>query len=260
MARRFKKPDRKFNVERFAELVKKAIGDRTQKQFSLDTGLSIYYINRLTNCKIDKAPRPNTISVIAAVAQNNVTYTELLQAAGYDKNDGIAYEATDEYTRKVRLVSPQRERFVRMGAATIGAAIATSNCKFSVDSESSNNTEYDFVVHIQFGEDLFRWQYQFLVEMPPKRPNRSSLGLVYYWEQNGAVKPIDISIIQTYVTESERLYNAILENVPATSEYSSVMLIDPNRLEILKSDLLKGSADDHRLRLFYRYPEKDESE
>ena len=32
----------------------------------------------------------------------------------------------------------------------------------------------------------------------------------------------------------------------------------PN-MEILKSDLLKGSADDHRLRLFYRYPEEDES-
>jgi len=37
------------------------------------------------------------------------------------------------------------------------------------------------------------------------------------------------------------------------------MLIDPNRLEILRADLLKGSSNDSRLRLFYRYPETDES-
>ena len=258
MARRFKKPVGKYDAEEFKELVKKAIGDRTQRQFSEDTGLSIYYINRLINGKIDKAPRPNTISIIAAVAQNGVTSTELLQSAGYDKNDGIAYEATDEYTSKVRLVSPERERFVRLGAATIGAAITASKCKYYVESVTSS-IEYDFVVHIEVEGDMFRWQYQFLVEMPPKRRDTRSLALVYYQKENGLVKPTNVSVIQTYVTESKELYDAILQNVPATSEYSSVTLIDPNRLEILKSDLLKGSSNDDRLRLVYRCPEESDS-
>ena len=68
MARRFKKPEKKFDSKSFAELVVKAIGNRTKTQFSEDTGLSLYYISRLSNGKIDKAPRPNTISIIAAVA------------------------------------------------------------------------------------------------------------------------------------------------------------------------------------------------
>ncbi|MBP5490114.1 MAG: helix-turn-helix transcriptional regulator [Lachnospiraceae bacterium] len=258
MARRFKKPTGKFDAGKFTELVKKAIGDRTQKQFSEDTGLSIYYINRLINGKIDNAPRPNTISIIAAVAQNGVTSTELLKAAGYGKDDGIAYEATDEYTSKVRLVSPERERFVRLGAATIGAALGPCKCTYYVES-IADSIEYDLVIHVGIDEDMFRWQYQFLLEMPPKRSDTRSIGLVYFHKANESVKPIDVSIIQTYVTESEELYNAILQNVPATSEYSSVMLIDPNRLEILRADLLKGSSNDSRLRLFYRYPETDES-
>ena len=51
--------------------------------------------------------------------------------------------------------------------------------------------------------------------MPPKRSDTRSIGLVYFHKANESVKPIDVSIIQTYVTESEELYNAILQNVPA---------------------------------------------
>lgn len=51
----------------------------------------------------------------------------------------------------------------------------------------------------------------------------------------------ELPVIHTFVTESEFLYEKIASNAPSTSApYASVMLIDPAKLIILKTKIIKG--------------------
>ena len=72
------KADHEFDIERYAGLLLKAKGERTQAKFAEEAGLSIAYISKHLNKRIDKAPIPSTLKKIAAVASNDVTYEELL--------------------------------------------------------------------------------------------------------------------------------------------------------------------------------------
>ena len=247
MARRFKKPEKKFDSKSFAELVVKAIGNRTKTQFSEDTGLSLYYISRLSNGKIDKAPRPNTISIIAAVAQNGVTYAELLRAAGYSDDVALVFDAVEEYNNKARLTSPEREQFVRLGIATISVALTRSKYKYYADG-GSISAYHDFVVHVQIGEDMVKWRFQFLIEMPPQPRNKGFVEEVYYYynKQAGVVIPRKLPVLHTFVTESKELYDAIVENMPvAHARYASVVLIDTTTLSVVKSQILRGPENEN---------------
>lgn len=243
MARRFSKPEREFDSQAFSELVNKAIGDRTKTQFSEDTGLSLYYISRVTNGKINKAPRPNTISVIAAVAQNGVTYAQLLKAAGYSDTVALVFEAEEEYNNRTRLTSHAREQFVRMGIATVSVALARSKYKYYADGGAIGE-HYDFVVHVQINEEMIKWRFQFLVEMPPIKSNNTRVieELYYYYNREiKAVIPKKLAVLHTFVTESPDLYNRIVENAPpAFARYSAVMLIDTSTLSVIKSQILRG--------------------
>ena len=244
MARRFSKPEKEFDSQTFSELVNKAIGDRTKTQFSEDTGLSLYYISRVTNGKIDKAPRPNTISVIAAVAQNGVTYAQFLSAAGYSDAVALVFNAEEERNNRAKLTSQAREQFVRMGIATVSVALARSKYKYYADGGAMGE-HYDFVVHVQVEEEMIKWRFQFLIEMPTKKSNSARVveEVYYYYNREiGAVIPKKLAVLHTFVTESPDLYNRIVENTPpAFARYSSVMLIDTSTLSIIKSQILRGS-------------------
>ena len=243
MARRFNKPEKEFDAQAFSELVNKAIGNRTKTQFSEDTGLSLYYISRITNGKIYNAPRPNTISVIAAVAQNGVTYAQLLNAAGYSDSVALVFDAEEECNNRTRLTSQAREQFVRMGIATVSVALARSKYKYYADSGAIGE-HYDFVVHVQVDEEMIKWRFQFLIEMLPKKSNNTRVIEEVYYIYNrklGAVIPKKLAVLQTFVTESEDLFNQIVEyNPPAFARYSSVMLIDTATLSVIKSQILRG--------------------
>lgn len=83
-------PDFEFNKDRFVEVLKSAIGDRSYSAFAKEADLSFGYISKYMNKKSDVAPTIQTIKKMAKVAY--VTYTELLEAAGYDSNK---YEEDD---------------------------------------------------------------------------------------------------------------------------------------------------------------------
>ena len=238
MTRKFKKPENKFNLEEYTALINKAIGNRSKTQFAEDTGLSIYYISRCANGKLDKAPRPNTIASIAAVAQNGVTYDQLLMAAGY-KSVPLVFAAAKEYNKSI-LMSPERARFVKMGIATISIALSKSKYPYYSDGEISEKY-FDFAVHVQSGEDMVKWQFQFLTTMPPKNPNKNLTEELYYYYSNGAASPKRLAVFHTFVTESSELFEAIVANAPvAVARYSSVMLINTSNFTIVKTQVLKG--------------------
>lgn len=83
-------PDYEFDKDRFAEVLKAAIGDRSYSAFGKESDISFGYISKYINKKCDVSPTVQTLKKMAKVAK--VTYAELLEAAGYDSNK---YEEDD---------------------------------------------------------------------------------------------------------------------------------------------------------------------
>lgn len=75
-----------FDKEKFKELVILARGDRTNQQYSDDSGVSRAYISGYINKKIDNAPTPEVIKRLASCALNGITYEDFMKAAGHIKD------------------------------------------------------------------------------------------------------------------------------------------------------------------------------
>ena len=93
-----------YDPDKLAALVKKAIGTRTQEQFSQTSHLGRVYVNRLANGKTQSQPTEVTLKKIAKAA-DAVTENELRQACGYEPLPGEdvveskkRIETVDDYT------------------------------------------------------------------------------------------------------------------------------------------------------------------
>lgn len=98
------KNDSGYDPDKLAALVKKAIGTRTQEQFSQTSHLGRVYVNRLANGKTQSQPTEVTLKKIAK-ATDAVTENELRQACGYEPLPGEdvveskkRIETVDDYT------------------------------------------------------------------------------------------------------------------------------------------------------------------
>lgn len=72
-----------FDRKTFANVLRRAIGGRTQREFAQKCGVNHSYLSRLLNEKLDSRPLPRTLKKIAPFAENHVSYRDLLCAAGY---------------------------------------------------------------------------------------------------------------------------------------------------------------------------------
>lgn len=75
--------ENKFNQKKFRELLKKGIGLRTQKEFAVQAGMSPATINRMLNEDVIARPKIKTLETLAN-HMHNVTYSELMDACGYE--------------------------------------------------------------------------------------------------------------------------------------------------------------------------------
>ena len=84
--------EEQFNKEEFANLLDRAKGERSINNFASETGVSAAHISRFLRQMIASPPTPETISKFAAKAHNEVTYQDLMVAAGHlarkDESDG----------------------------------------------------------------------------------------------------------------------------------------------------------------------------
>jgi HTH-type transcriptional regulator, competence development regulator len=74
-----------FNKDEFSLLLTKARGDRTNKGYAEESGVSRAYVSGFINKSIENPPAPDVIKRLADVAQNDITYEQLMIAAGYIK-------------------------------------------------------------------------------------------------------------------------------------------------------------------------------
>ncbi len=78
-------------------LIKTAQGNRTQNSFALDCGIDSSSLTRILNG--ENTPKPEILKKISVKAQNNVSYTDLMIAAGFiDINEIKEYFANEHKT------------------------------------------------------------------------------------------------------------------------------------------------------------------
>lgn len=73
--------------EQFQELLKKAIGDRTQNEFSALTGIAISQLSRLVRGKNAYLPKPETLEKIAKASDKRVSFEDLMTACGHEMEE-----------------------------------------------------------------------------------------------------------------------------------------------------------------------------
>ncbi|MDO7789122.1 helix-turn-helix domain-containing protein [Desulforamulus aquiferis] len=71
-----------FDKDKFANLLSKAIGDRSINQYALHSGVSATYISKLLRGLVENPPMPPTIQKLAEKSYG-ITYEELMEAAGH---------------------------------------------------------------------------------------------------------------------------------------------------------------------------------
>lgn len=69
--------------ENLIKLIRKAKGDRSINQFSMDCRIDSGHLSRILNAKFKNPPSPDWLNKIADNSYNNVTHEELMDAAGY---------------------------------------------------------------------------------------------------------------------------------------------------------------------------------
>jgi len=74
---------KKFDKEKFAQLLDLAIGERSLNQYALNCGISSAHISRLNRCLLDTPPHPEVLEKMANASQGRVSYQEFMDAAGY---------------------------------------------------------------------------------------------------------------------------------------------------------------------------------
>ncbi len=72
-----------FNKKRLSELLTKALGSRNMSEYSLHTGVSLTYISELIKQERNNPPLPKTLKKLAEKAHGDVTYEDLMEAAGH---------------------------------------------------------------------------------------------------------------------------------------------------------------------------------
>lgn len=203
-----------YDPDKLAALVKKAIGTRTQEQFSQTSHLGRVYVNRLANGKTKSQPTEVTLKKIAK-ATDAVTENELRQACGYEPLPGEdvveskkRIETVDDYT----WIRENVNYFLEFLKAQIPMALPLYNLVILENQYMSIHKDgYDlFGIHrcsapVEYSEDgtvanvfypvTFEWtNYRRSIHLT------AAVGLLGHYSKN------DDLYITDYVTDVDTLY------------------------------------------------------
>lgn len=263
-----------FNKKLFSELLLKIKGTRTLTKFAEETGTSIAHLSRMVNEKLDSAPSPETLKKLLSKSQGNVTYEELMMAAGYINsrtslndfldNDESSLEDRTWGTQKFDLATPisqgseQIKKFKSLCMSTLLFNLSCGGNSWIITSgkDITHPGVNAFTLDLQ-PCDLKGWTFDLkYINSSIKNMVRPSLNLkriVIDTFGRLCCKPLSGISKYSFVMENEDLYNTYMSNVPLNLNLTlSIILLDPEELKILKEDYLcysKG-ADINKMSLF----------
>lgn len=235
-----------FNKAEFAALLDKAKGNRSINQYAGETGVSAAHISRFLREMIEAPPTPETISKLSAKAYNEVTYQDLMIAAGhlsrqYDNNiiddkvhstvhesDSITKDSPINYRNEIEAI---RNRFKQI----LLADLYDKPFNWSPEKLEGKISCIDMILNLQDSE-YKRWYFDF----KPVKDNRSFLTFDFY-SVYGRIAAIKIYPDDkfTIVVNNEEVFHYFLNRPPLSLRANLyVMLIDLDEGKIIKEEQL----------------------
>lgn len=208
-----------FNKEQFAKLLEKAKGNRSINKYASDANVSPAHISRLLRQLLDAPPSPEIISKLSQAAFNEVTYDNLMTAAGHiDVSEGeIMTSAKGSIIEK------------KFQQALIPYLFHLGNIK-SINPPGNEISPFDLKVELSNG--IYKSWY-FICKTDLSNMNLSLLlGQL-------ALCPFEDDDKITITVKSEKDYEFILKNKPLHLCINLfVMLIDLDFLEVIKEEVV----------------------
>ncbi|MFC4354215.1 hypothetical protein ACFO0S_03900 [Chryseomicrobium palamuruense] len=229
--------EEQFNKEEFANLLERAKGERSINQFANETGVSAAHISRFLRQMIASPPTPETISKFAAKAHNEVTYQDMMIAAGHlarnevDENREVVVERESPMNIRHRM-NELEKRFIQV----ILADLYERPFKWSVEKHEGRFTRPDMVLNVDY-EEYNKWYFEF-VPVIPERRHFSTMNFIHLY---GRISMYELSETDkfTIVINSEELFNRIMKRPPLSLRANLfVMLIDLENGRIIKEEIL----------------------
>lgn len=228
-----------FNKTEFATLLDKAKGDRSINQYANETGVSAAHISRFLREMIDAPPTPETISKLATKAYNEVTYRDLMAAAGHIDISAQPNESTiinseiEKYSpidRRKRMEELQKKFF-----QVILSDLYTKPFKWSIQKPEDKPFSPDMVIDIEH-DGYNRWYLDFKGTFDD---GRSAGPHPYHFY--GQITLIELlpSDKFTIVVNSETYYKQFIRRPPVSLRANLyVMLVDLEKGEVVKEEIL----------------------
>jgi len=214
--------DNQFDKSALSLLIKKALGNRTQKSFAEDIQLSKEHLSRLITQKRESPPTINTLVKIAANSQNTVSLKELLSACGYDPNIVV-----------VPTVFNHMKDALQLASKNLPYVFSYLPCK--------NTDFYQMILHFSDGP-IHCWYFHFLSEntfaAAQQEHTTNFLHLI-----SSKMESIDKI---SFVTSIPMLFQYYLEHRPYNLDLNlSLILINERTLTISKETVLQTSNSLH---------------
>src|SRR5690606_177136 len=162
--------EEQFHKEEFAVLLDRAKGERSINNFANETGVSAAHISRFLRQMIASPPTPETISKFAAKAHNEVTYQDLMVAAGHlarkDESDGNKENTVERDSPKNFRI--QMEELEKKFRQVILADVYEIPYKWSVEKTEERYRFPDMILNIDH-DGYNRWYLDFRPHIPGRR-------------------------------------------------------------------------------------------
>lgn len=227
--RRNIEPDFEFEKEKYAEVLKRAIGDRTIAAFVKEADSSAGYISKYLNLKCDVAPTIATIKKIAS-ATKMVSYEELLQAAGYDSSKYI-----NEEEELLLSGSAEPGKFMSFFNSVFTAVTRTDlNWRFS---SADNYGRNPFSVQIE-GAPFKEWYF---IPVHKQDVTKSDIVSALSGTEHFSIDPGNKV---SFLTSSEDIYKNLRDmELGLLSLYISVVFVNATSGDIKEEVYMKTATD-----------------
>lgn len=160
--------ERTFDKERFALLLDRAKGDRSINQYANETGVSAAHISRFLRQLVDTSPTPETIAKLADKAWGEVTYKEMMVAAGHitAENNRVSEDSPRSRMEEARKIEQEFFQIVI-------THLMNSDFKWSMEKPGGRPSFPDFTIKLE--DDKYKkWYFEFIsikgmrkIKIPP---------------------------------------------------------------------------------------------
>lgn len=219
-----------FNKESFAYLLDRAKGDRSINKYAEETDVSAAHISRFLRQMIDLPPTPETISKFAEKAANDVSYRDLMIAAGYISED-FKREIESPRTRR-KLAEEMEKRFFQV----ILSELYSKDFQWSIQKPERRRSFPDMTIDIDH-DGYKKWYLEFKGSFKD-RPFTSPFSIHLLFAQIAMMEILPTDKF-TIALNDEKLYQRILRRPPISLRANLyLMLVDLDVGKIIREEKL----------------------